>query len=340
MANPSIRFAAIGLNHNHIYGQVNLLLRAGAEFVSFFAKEPELIAPFSSAFPQARLASSPQEILNDGSIQMVISAEIPCERAPLGITVMQHGKDFMSDKPGFTTLDQLAAARRVQAETGRIYSICYSERFENPATVKAGELVKAGAIGKVVQTIGTGPHRINLPSRPDWFFIKQKYGGILTDIASHQVDQFLFFTGSTKGEVVTSKVANYKYPQYPELEDFGEMVLQGDGGSGYVRVDWYTPDGLGAWGDTRLIVLGTEGTIEVRKNIDVGGRGGSNHLFLVDQERVQYIACENSDLPYSRQLINDVVDRTETAMTQAHCFLASELALQAEVRAQRSGNLK
>ena len=91
------------------------------------------------------------------------------ERAPLGVRVMRHGKDFMVDKPGVTSLAQLEEARRAQRETKRIYSIMYSERFENPATVKAGELVKAGAIGKVIQTIGLGPHRINPSTRPAWF---------------------------------------------------------------------------------------------------------------------------------------------------------------------------
>jgi len=335
----TIRFSVIGLNHGHIYGQVNLLLRAGAEFVSFYAKEPELIAQFAPKYPQAKQARSIQEVLEDEAIHLVVTAGVPCERAPLGIAAMQHGKDFMSDKPGFTTLDQLAEARRVQAETGQIYSICFSERFENKATVKAGEFVKAGAIGQVVQTVGLGPHRINIPSRPDWFFRKAQYGGILTDIASHQMDQFLFFTGSTSAEVVTSQVANYKYPQYPELEDFGEVILRGDGGTGFIRVDWYTPDGLGTWGDGRLIILGTEGYIELRKYCDISGRPGENHLFLVDQKGIQYLDCNNVNLPYGQQLVSDIINRTETAMPQMHCFLASELALRAEVQAQRLGNL-
>lgn len=340
MTKPAIRFAAIGLNHGHIYGQADLLLRAGAEFVAFYAPEPDLAAAFSKVYPDIRQASGADEILEDESIQLVISAGIPCDRSPLGNAVMRHGKDYMSDKPGFTSLEQLAETRRVQAETGRIYSICYSEHFENAATVKAGDLVKSGAIGRVVQTIGLGPHRINVPSRPAWFFERQKYGGIITDIASHQLEQFLFFTGSTRGEVVSSRVANYKYPQFPELEDFGEALLQGDGGSGYLRVDWYTPDGLNVWGDTRLLILGTDGYIEVRKNTDLVGRAGGNHLFLVNQQGTQYVDCKQVDLPYGPQLIADVLNRTETAMTQAHCFLASELALQAEAQAQRLGNLK
>jgi predicted dehydrogenase len=334
---PPSRFAVIGINHSHIYGQVNLLLRAGAEFVSFYAREPDLIAQFGPKYPQARQAGSAGEILEDDTLQLIVSAAIPNERAPLGLAAMQHGKDFMSDKPGFTTLAQLAQARQVQQETGRIYSICFSERLENPATVKAAELVRAGAIGQVVQTVGLGPHRTNLPGRPDWFFRQAQYGGILTDIASHQVDQFLYFTGSTQAEVVAAQVANYQHPQYPEFEDFGDMLLQGNGGSGYVRVDWYTPAGLSTWGDGRLTILGTEGYIELRKYCDLAGRPGGNHLFLVDQKGTHYMDCRGVDLPYGRQLVSDVLNRTETAMPQAHCFLASELALQAEAQAHRLG---
>ncbi len=330
-----IRFAAIGLNHGHIYGQVEAVVRGGGELVSFFAKEPELAAAFAKRYPQAKLARSEDEILNDKSIQLVLSAAIPDERAPLGIRVMKAGKDFMGDKPGITTLDQLTDVRRVQKETGRIYSIMYSERFENRATVKAGELVKAGAIGQVIQTIGLGPHRISLSSRPEWFFDRKRYGGIITDIGSHQCDQFLFFTGSTKADVVASQTGNVHYPQYPNFEDFGDLTVRGDKGTGYIRVDWFTPDGLSTWGDGRLTILGTDGYIEIRKNVDIAGRGGGNHLFLVDKKETRYVDCTKQLLPYGSQLIDDVLNRTETAMTQAHCFLATELALKAQKQAQR-----
>jgi predicted dehydrogenase len=340
MTQPSIRFAAIGLNHGHIYGQVDLLLKAGAELVSFFAVEPDLAARFADAYPQARRAGSQEEILEDPSLQLIVSAAIPCDRAPLGIAAMRHGKDYMADKPGFTTLEQLAETRRVQAETRRIYSVCFSERFWNVGTVKAGELVMAGSIGRVIQTLGLGPHRANPPSRPAWFFEPEAYGGILNDIASHQVDQFLFFTGSTRAQVVASQVANYAYPDYPGFEDFGDMTVRSDSATGYIRVDWFTPNGLDSWGDGRLLILGTDGYIEVRKYIDIAGRAGYDHIFLVDQQKTHYVECQNVELPYGRQLIDDILNRTETAMTQAHCFLASELALQAQATAHRLGHLK
>lgn len=336
---PSIRFSVIGLNHGHIYGQTSILLDAGAELVAVYAEEPELLGPYRERFPQAKVARSKEEILEDESIQLVVSAAILNERAPLGIRVIEHGKDYMSDKPGFTTLEQLAAVKKTVAETGRIYSIDYSERFENRATVRAGQLVKAGAIGEVMHTTGLGPHLRRFHTRADWFFQREKYGGILCDIASHQFDQFLYFTGATDAEIVASQVANYQHPQYPEFEDFGDAMVRADGCSGYIRVDWFTPDGLDTWGDTRLTVMGSEGYIEVRKNTDIAGRPGSDHLFLVDNEQTQYIDCSDVELDYGRKLIHDILNRTETAMTQAHCFKASELALTAQAQATRLGNL-
>jgi predicted dehydrogenase len=330
-----IRFAAIGLNHPHIYDQVDCLLRAGAELVWFYATEPDLIAGFTARYPQAKLARSIDEILEDRSVGLVTSASIPSARAPLGIRVMEHGKDYLVDKPGFTTLEQLASVRDVQQKTGRIYSIYFGERLGSPATVKAGELVRAGAIGRVIQTVGFGPHRIfgYTTKRPDWFFHKPYFGGILNDIASHQVDQFLFFTGSAGAEVVASQVANFHHPQYPEFEDFGDVMLRSPHATGYIRVDWFTPDGLDTWGDVRLFITGTDGTIELRKNCDIAGRAGGNHLFLVDQKGIQYVECKDVPLPFGGQFLQDIRDRTETAMSQAHVFLAAELVLTAQKQA-------
>lgn len=329
-----IRFSAIGLNHGHIYGQVEAVIRGGGQLVSFYAKEPDLVAAFTKRYPEAKLVKSEKEILDDNSIQLVVSAAIPDERAPLGIRVMKAGKDFMADKPGITTLEQLAEVRKAQKETKRIYSIMYSERLENKATIKAGELVKAGAIGKVIQTIGLGPHRITPKSRAEWFWDKQRFGGIICDIASHQFDQFLFFTGSTQAEIVASQVGNTNHPQHPKFEDFGDAMVRGNGGTGYIRVDWFTPDGLNTWGDGRLTILGTEGFIEIRKYVDISGREGGNHLFLVDNKETKTIDCSQVETPYGKLLIDDILNRTETAMTQAHCFLTTELALKAQKQAQ------
>jgi len=332
---PRIKFSVIGINHAHINAQVDAAIRGGGQLISLYAKEPDLVASFTQRYPQVKLARSEKEILEDKSIQLILSSIIPVERAGVGIRVMQHGKDYMVDKPGITSLEQLGEVRRIQKQTGRIYSIMYSERLENKATIRAGDLVREGAIGKVIQTIGLGPHQISLSTRPEWFFDRKYFGGIITDIGSHQFDQFLFFTNSNHAEVVSSQVANVAHAQYPNFEDFGDVMIRGNGGTGYLRVDWFTPDGLKTWGDGRLTILGTEGYIEIRKNIDIAGREGGSHLFLVNGKDTQYIDCSKVDLPYGKQLVDDVINRTETAMTQHHCFLATELALRAQKNAKK-----
>jgi predicted dehydrogenase len=331
----TIRFAAIGITHSHIDGQANCLLGAGAEFVAFHEPLDELAIPFAAKFPQARRVADRRAILEDTSIQMVLTSAIPVERAEIALAAMRHGKDVMSDKPGMTSFAQLDEIKRVQAETGRIFSVCYSEHFQTRSTVKAGELVQAGAIGEVVNTVGLGPHALNNGKRAPYFFDRKQYGGVLCDIASHQVEQFLFFSGTLDADVVSASVANRGHPEYPGLQDVGDIHLRSPRTTGYIRVDWFTPAGLGIWGDGRLTIVGTEGYIELRKYIDIAGRPGKDHLFLVDQKGTQHIDCSATALPYGPALVHDVLNRTETAMTQAHCYKTMELALKAQQMAER-----
>jgi predicted dehydrogenase len=330
----SIRFGVIGLDHNHIIGITAAVIRGGGELVAFYSALPKAIADFQKTYPNVRLASSEDEILNDPTIQLIASASIPNLRARLGIRAMRHGKDFLSDKPAMTTLEQLAEVRKVTAETGKMFAIMYSERLEVRAAVQAGYLVKAGAIGKVVQSINIAPHQVNPPSRPDWFWDPVQYGGILCDIGSHQADQFVYYTGSTKAEVTASQIANVNYPTHPKFQDFGDMMMHGDGGAGYVRVDWFTPNGLGTWGDGRLFILGTEGYIELRKYVDIAGRPGGNHLFIVDGKQARYIDCSQVVLPFGPQFVSDIVNRTHIAQNQEQALLATELVLKAQKNAK------
>ena len=330
-----IRFSAIGLDHAHIYGMTRAIQRGGGELVSFYAQDPAQIAQYRKEFGDVKLARSEDEILGDKSVQLILGAPIPDLRAPLGIRAMKAGKDYLGDKPAITSLEQLAEVRKTIRSTRRKFAIMYSERLEVRSAVYAGELVQQGAIGKVVQTVNLAPHRMNIPSRPEWFFDKARYGGILTDIGSHQADQFLFYTGSTRAHVVAAQTGNVNYPKYPKFEDFGDMIATGNGGTGYIRVDWFTPDGLDTWGDGRLFILGTEGYIELRKYTNVAVAKGGNHLFIVDKKQARYIDCNKVPLPFGPQFVSDVVNRTEIAQDQAQALLAAELVLVAQKNASR-----
>jgi predicted dehydrogenase len=330
-------FAAAHLDHGHIYGQCNGLTEAGAVLKWVYDPDPVKVQAFREKHPSVAVARSLDEILADPEVRLVAAAAVPCERGPLGCRVMKAGKDYFTDKTPFTTLEQLEEAKRVVRTTGRKYMVYYSERLHVESAMHAYDLVRGGAIGRVVQVMGLGPHRLSKANRPSWFFEHAKYGGIICDIGSHQIEQFLAYSGASDGEVMHACVANYANPDTPELEDFGEVSLRLDTGTtAYFRVDWLTPDGLGTWGDVRTIILGMEGYIELRKNIDIAREKTGDHLFLVDAKGEHYMSLAGKvGYRFFGELILDFLNRTETAMTQAHAFKAVELALRAQLAARR-----
>lgn len=329
-------FAVAYLEHGHIYGQTNGLLEAGGELQWVYDSDPAKIAAFQQRYPQARVAASFEQILDDGDVRLVAAAAVPSERGSIGCRVLESGKDYFTDKAPFTSLEQLAAARAVVARTGRKYMVYYSERLHVECAVFAGELIRRGEIGRVIQVLGLGPHRLTAGGRPAWFFEREKYGGILCDIGSHQIEQFLYYADASDATVMHSAVANYDHPAYPELEDFGEASLVADNGaSNYFRVDWFTPDGLRTWGDGRTFILGTQGYIELRKYIDVTVDAAGDHLLLVNSQGEQrHNASGKIGFPFFGQLILDCLHRTENAMTQQHAFKAAELCLLAQAQAK------
>ena len=329
-------FAAIGLDHGHIYGQCNGLIEAGGVLKSVYDPDPAKVDNFCKTYPGVKRAADEDEIFNDREIILVAGAAVTSQRCELGLRVMSAGKDYFTDKAPLTTLEQLAAAKAKVKETGRKYMVYYSERIHVESAVFAGQLIEQGAIGKVVQVLGLGPHRLSAASRPQWFFQKEKYGGILCDIGSHQIEQFLFYSGAKDAKIVSSQIANYSHPQYPELDDFGDATLTGDNGaSHYFRVDWFTPDGLQSWGDGRSFILGTEGFIEQRKYMQLGEKQskGGNVYLANGKEETFYNVEGKTGYPYFGQLILDCLNRTENAMTQEHAFKAAELCVKAQMQA-------
>ena len=330
-------FVIIGLDHRHIYDLTQGLLAAGLVCTGYWPEtsDPKVLAGFQERFATLRPVADKAALLADPAAAIMLCAAVPSDRATLAIAAMRHGKDVLMDKPGVTTAADLAALERAVAETGRIFSICFSERFLVPATTVALRLIRAGEIGRVVQTAGFGPHRLNRAIRPAWFFNPAQYGGILADIASHQIDQFMTFTGSQDARIVTSTIGMFDDPRQSGFENFGEVLLRSDRASGYCRVDWFTPDGLPAWGDGRLTIVGTAGTIELRKYVDIEGRPGTDHLFISTNTGTRYIDCSAEPLQYFSDFAHDVMHRTETAMAQRHVFTVCRLALEAQARAER-----
>lgn len=335
-------FAASHLEHGHIYGQCNGLIEAGGRLKWVYDADPEKVRAFCIAYPGVKVARSLDEILADPVVQLVAAAAIPSERGALGCRVMYAGKDYFTDKTPFTAMEQLAEARRVAVQTGRKYMVYFSERLHVEAAMYATDLIQQGVLGRVFQVIGLGPHRLNKPSRPAWFFKRAQYGGILCDIGSHQFEQFLTFSGATDAEILHAVVANHGNPDQPEFEDFGEAALLGNNGAtNFIRVDWFTPPGLSTWGDGRIVVLGEKGYLELRKYVDVGREQTGDHVYLVDDKGEHHLNVAGQvGFRFFGELILDCLNRTEKAMTQAHAFKAAELCLRVQAAARTVSHIR
>jgi predicted dehydrogenase len=330
-------FAAVALDHGHIYGQCKGLTEAGGELRYVFDPDPAKVEKFCGVFPGVKPLPSLEAVLDQPEIRLVTAAAVPNERGPLGLRVMAAGKDYFTDKTPFTSLAQLDDARAAVAATRRKYAVYFSERLHVECAVRAGQLIEQGAIGRVVNVIGLGPHRCSPASRPGWFWEKAKTGGILCDIGSHQFEQFLHYASAQNAQVVHAAVANYRFKEHAEFEDWGEANLVADNGAtNYIRIDWLNPDGLRTWGDGRTFIVGTEGYIELRKYLNVAEDFEGDHLFLVDHQGEHHLKCHGEvGYPFFGQLILDCLNRTENAMTQEHAFKAAELCLIAQQMARR-----
>ena len=329
-------FSVIGLDHGHIYGMVNGLLEAGADLGQVYDPDPDKVSAFLARYPQARAAASADEILASGAA-LIASAIRPDRRAALALAALDAGKHVFVDKPGFLLAEDLAALRAACSRTGKKYYIYYAERVHVEGAVCAEELIRGGAVGRVLNVVNLAPHRLNAPTRPDWFWDCAKNGSILIDIGSHQIEQFLTYSGSKTARIVHASMKNFANPAHPGFFDYGECALEGDSGaSGFFKVDWFTPDGMGAWGDGRTFVTGTEGCIEVRKYIDVARSQDADHVYFTDREGEHLIEAHGKyGFRYFGDIILDCLHGTDTAIDPDVTFEAMRLAIEASEIALR-----
>ncbi len=333
----TLRFAVIGIDHRHVYELTQHLIDAGLACAGWWnvTTNPHVLEGFRKRFPHLPEVAERDRLMDDPTVALIVTAAIPNERAALAIDAMRRGKDVLADKPGITTRADLAAVQAAVAATGRKFTVAFGDRWASPASARARVLVQSGAIGRLVSTTGMSPHRLNRATRPDWFWSARTNGSILVDIGCHQIDSFLHLTGREDARIVHAAIASKAPERTPvaDFQDWGEMILANDVATATMQMHWLTPDGLADWGDGRAFIVGTEGYIELRKNLDLAGRPDGQHLFLVTNSKTEHIACAGQPVSTFDDFARDLCERTEMAMTQSHCFAVCRLALAAEEQA-------
>ena len=328
------RFAAIGLDHRHVYDLTAGLLAAGAVCAGYDPEtsDPRVLGGFRKRFPDIP-AVARDLLLDDPSIDCIVLCAIPRDRAALATEAMRRGKDVMVDKPGVTTEAQLDAVEATVRETGRIWSIALG-RLTSPSVQAALAVARAGELGRLVSLNSLAPHRLNRALRPDWIFDRDAYGGIINDIGVHAIDQFLAFAAVDDATIAACTIGAFG-TEPAGFEDFAEITLRSETMTGTMRVDWFTPDGLPDWGDGRLFLVGTDGTLELRKNLDIEGRTGSDHMFVANRQRTRYQACGGFSISYYRDFLDDVGDRAGRVVEAGRAFTVCRLALRCQMQATR-----
>lgn len=328
----AVRFTVVGIEHLHVFELVQGLLDAGAVDVGH-AAEPGPLRDLYEGWRTESPQLTTEEALTGGDVDLVVLAGVPSERAAHAISALDAERSVLSDKPGVTTLDQLTDVISAEMYGAQRWWVLFSERFGNRSVTEAVARARSGAIGRIVDVVGLGPHTLAADSRPDWFWSPERSGGILGDIATHQIDQFCAIVDpacATEIHVTASSVGNVACSDHPEMEDIGRFSLEGGGATGNHRVDYLTAAGLGTWGDCRLMITGTDGTLEVRANIDPAGADGGEHLIQVDASGTTRIDTSGVEIDWAQRLLADLADGGDRLMPAAHVHRVCRLALIAQ----------
>ena len=333
-----MRFAVIGLSHAHIFPMTQALLGLPDVTCGGFSPEETPVGNgFAGLFSDLPRRSR-DDLLGDPAIDLILCADVNGLRGSLLVAALEARKHVFVDKPPVTTLDDLDAVKRAVEAGGKLFFVYFGERLGNPLSLKARELVRAGRIGRTVNFIGLGPHKLSIEHRPAWMFDPALYGGILNDIAIHQVELFGWLTGQRVARF-RSRVGNFGTPQHPTFEDFGDAWFEGDDGTaGYVRVDWFTPDALPTWGDIRQLLVGTEGMLELRSNISLGSPDAKPALFLTTRSSPpEQVDASDVETAWAPQLVADIREGVNRLMPHNETFAALRAVLEMQKEAERIG---
>ena len=322
-------FAVVGARHSHILGQAQALADAGACAAMIWEPDDRAYAAFARAFPDVERVHDLDVILCADAIGFVTAAPIAAERAWLGIQCLEAGKDYLVDKPGVLTRFELEAVQHACERTGRRFIVWFHERLSSPATLAALDLVHAGTIGDLVGCTILAPHQLRPSERPDWFWAPEFAGDIIVDLGSHHFDLLLEATGNAPLEVTSAVADCVHFSEHDGFLDLATVTVVGPNFQATIHLDWLSPDTLGTWGAGRIFFRGTRGYLEVRREIDLAGRPGSNHLLWVNESGSHREQWDGRTLRFASDYLADLASGAHTAIDPDRWRQASRLALDA-----------
>jgi predicted dehydrogenase len=249
-----IRVAILGAAHPHLsYVLDELPHRPGCRLVAAAEDDPAMRAQYLSGL-DVPVYARVDDLLADHEIDVAVVAGVYARRADAVLAALAAGAHVLADKPLCTTLDQLAA---IEQRGGEV-SLLLEKRF-HPATLAAADLLADGVLGELALVAATGPHKLNAAARPDWFWRRDHYGGIASDLPVHDIDLVLHLTGATSGTVAALTGAARR----PDFDDHVAVLLRAGDVAATIEANWMSPEAVDVHGHYRMRLAGTLGTAEL-----------------------------------------------------------------------------
>ncbi|MGQ9632259.1 MAG: Gfo/Idh/MocA family protein [bacterium] len=328
-----MKFGIIGCQHGHIAQFIDEMLAIpGTEFLGIVEDDPWLAESLSRRY-DVPLLERREDLLNLG-VELVGSSARNDLKADLICYCLGRGLHVMVDKPLVITLGDLGRVMSAVEGSRAQLGLMLTERF-NPPIAHLKNLIDRGELGRIVHFTILKPHKIVASTRPPWHFVKSQNGGIIADLAIHDVDLLRWYLGC-EVKSFHAYESQYTLLDKPAFSDNAEIFLiMENGATAFLRPDWLMPDAYPTWGDGRIFCVGTEGCAEIRTTGDPFAGTPGELIVTTNKSAPRKITPD----PVGRNLAQDFIDRIEgrgiCLLTHSEIFKSTETTLRIAEGAKR-----
>ena len=327
-----MRIGIMGLHYGHIGGMFASAAKASnGEIVGIVEADDALYQRYTEKQSIPRYASL-EEMLDQAKPELVLEGLTHLEKPAMVEACAQAGAHMLLDKPLCRTLDDWERMRAAVAANNVELSMWYTSR-SYPPFIALRRAILDGELGEIVSLISTHPHKITRQSGTPWYFDEKAYAGTFADVACHGVDQVLWLTGAAATGVHCLGTCK-RFTDEPRLTDHMQASFQlSDGALATLTADWLTPQHSPSFGDTRFILMGTEGSAHLRAY-------AGDHLLVVSNQRG---GAYEPEFPADRggvfveEMIDAIEKGTDLFISTKDVFAGALACLKAQQSAAQNG---
>lgn len=326
-----MRIGIVGLREGHVSGMLSSARKsANAELVGVVESDDNLYEALigSKGLCVPRYPTL-VDMLSEAQPELLIEGVHHAAKVELVEMAAQAGAHVLLDKPLCRNLADWERMRAAVEESGIKLSMWFTSR-SYPPFMALREHLLAGDLGEIVSAVSTHPHKL-WDKAPRWYWDKDIYAGTFFDLGCHGVDQIRWLTGAEYTGVHAISTC-IKHTDPPLVDHVQASFRLSNGACGVVTADWLTPQASPTWGDTRFIVMGTEGSAHLRAY-------AGNHLLVVSNKKgvIEPTFDQYKPAPFVQEMISAYERGDENFISTQDVFAVARACIAAEESARQGG---